>query len=111
MLYENVQSVDQPVPVELDTLPDGNKTARLHDNIVTVSVPGEGEDEPSTAYLCTEVVFPLPYGRDETVSSITAAFADWWAYGAAHTPADDLPPTTEQRVDALESMMAAMLSL
>lgn len=111
MLYENVQSVNEPVPVELETLPDGNKMVRLHRNVVKVVIPGEGEDKSTRAYLCTEVVFPLPYGRDETISSITAEFADWWAYGAAHNPKDDLPLTTEQRVDALELMMTAILSL
>lgn len=111
MLYLDVQSTTRPVLVVLETLPDGEKIVRLRDNISEIVAPKENDEPAIAEYAYDEVVFPLPYDRDETVSTITAAFSDWWAYGVAHTVADDFPPTFEQRLDALENMMISLLAM
>lgn len=109
MLFLNVQSTEKPAKVTVDKLPDGSKIIRLHDEITKVTVPEEdGSSSPSVAYQCREVVFPLPYDRNESVTSITSAFDDWWAYGESASLTEDTP-TVEQRLADLEDTVLALL--
>lgn len=56
-----------------------------------------------TVYVYDEVVFELPYDREnETEASIEAQFESWWAYGSAE-PEEE--PTLEERVGILEELM------
>lgn len=109
MLFQNVQSMDKPVKVVLDDLPDGSKIVRLRDKITEITVPGENDVPSTTMYEYEEVAFPLPYDRNESVASITAAFADWWIYGES-APLVENVPTVEQRIADLEDTVLALLS-
>ena len=109
------QSGEKPAKVVLTALPDGSTLVALHDNIKKITVkdiPG-GEEKPvtSTSYEYDETMFPLPYDRtDETVETVTEAFADWWAYGSDYT-GEDNSPTLEERVSNLENTMMDLMSL
>ena len=115
MLF-NAQSGEKPAKVVLTKLPDGTVMVALHDNIKKVTVESEifsdGEKITSTGYTYDEVMFPLPYDRaaEETVNTITAAFASWWTYGVDYT-GEDSAPTLEQRVSDLENSLMEFLSL
>lgn len=107
MLYYNVQSNEMPNKVEIDNLPDGNKIVRLHDRVFKVtemSYENENPDPGRSGYQYDEVVFHLPYDRDESVVSIEESFSDWWAYGEQATMTEPTA-TLEQRVSDLEDML------
>lgn len=107
MLYYNVQSAELPNKVDIENLPDGNKIVRLHDRVLKItpiSLDEENQNGEYFGYQYDEVVFPLPYDREETASSIEESFEDWWAYGE-QAPLKDAVPTLEQRVSDLEDML------
>lgn len=109
------QSGEKPAKVVLTALPDGSALVALHDNIkkITIKDIPAGEEKPVTSisYEYDEAMFPLPYDRmDETVETITDAFADWWAYGSEYT-GEDNSPTLEERVSNLENTMMELMSL
>ena len=109
------QSGEKPAKVVLTALPDGSTLVALHDNIkkITIKDIPAGEEKPvtSTSYEYEEAMFPLPYDRmDETVETITEAFADWWAYGSEYT-GENNTPSLEDRVADLENSLMALMSL
>jgi hypothetical protein len=100
----NVQASEAPTKV----LVEADHTVRLRDNVQEITTSDEENTYTSCQY--DEVVFRLPYDREnETAESIEAAFSDWWEYGVSAEEATET--TLEQRVNDLETMIAALLEV
>lgn len=93
MLYSS-QSTLPPDKVKVEQCPD-RTIVWLTDNVEETQI------EEQTAYQYDEVRFDLPDDRQETESSITEHFADWWLYGCE----DHTEPTLEERVTILEEII------
>jgi hypothetical protein len=106
MLMVNVLASEAPTKVVLEA----DHTVRIRDHVQLVQTGGTNDDPVSNAYKYDEVVFRLPYDREaETAETIEAAFADWWTYGASAEEATET--TLEQRVNDLETMIAALFEM
>ena len=104
-MIEKAMSAETPQKVEVFTLPDGAVLVALHDNAKRLT------QNDWTGWECDEVRFLLPTDRTgETVESITAAFDDWWAYGAAYTK-EEAAPTLEERVACIENAFAELMDM
>lgn len=64
------------------------------------------ETEEGTAYTADEVVFKLSYPM--TKAEIEADFNSWWAFGVEND-SDTEEPTAEERLSAVEEMLAALI--
>ena len=98
MLYVKTQSSCAPAPVTIENFPDGRRVVRMADHVT------ERTDDDGTVYEYDEVVFDLPEDREETVQSVTANFAAWWAFG--QQPVEKI--TLEQRVSDMEELLLGM---
>ena len=103
---------EKPAAVEIDTVPDGGgQYVRLHDHAAQVDVPSMDGQEPGKAWECDEVSFYAPTDRDPlTVEAVTAAFADWWNYGAAWDP-DAPTPSLDDRLADVEAALLAIIGV
>ncbi len=103
MIYFGAHSTARPEEAEIRQTAQGEQIIYLRRNVVET----QGDDDKGYSY--DEAVFVLPDDRSgETVSSITANFAEWWAY-AAHC--HDKTPTADERISDLEDAVMTLTDL
>lgn len=101
MLYAGTMAASKPPKVSLELDSSGRRIVRLTDHAKRF------ESEEGSGYIYDEVTFPLPADRaGETVATIKADFAAWWAYGAQP---EEPAPTIEERLADLEEAVLAMM--
>lgn len=96
MIYLNTHFSSTPPAV---TIEPGNRII-LRQNMA------QEETEDGTVYTADEVIFSLSYSVTET--ELEADFGSWWAFGVEND-SDTAEPTTEERLSAVEEMLAALI--
>ena len=105
MLYLCVMAAELPPRVQEEKLPDGRHRFVLSDGFAAVE---QNEEEQTPMYQGTQADFVLGADRTETAADIEAAFTAWWDYAAAWQSMEAVP-TTEERLEALEEAIMAMM--
>lgn len=96
MLYLKTQFSGSPENI---TIEPGNR-------IILRRNMAQEETEEGTVYTADEVVFKLSYPMTE--AEIEADFNSWWAFGVEND-SDTEEPTAEERLSAVEEMLAALI--
>lgn len=96
MLYLNTHFSSMPPAV---TIERGNRII-LRKNLA------QEETDEGTVYTADEVIFTLSYSV--TAAELEADFESWWAFGLEND-SDTAEPTTEERLSAVEEMLAALI--
>lgn len=96
MIYLNTHFSSTPPAVTIET---GNRII-LRQNMA------QEETEEGTVYTADEVIFTLSYSV--TTAELEADFDSWWAFGVEND-SDTAEPTTEERLSAVEEMLAALI--
>lgn len=104
MLYLCVMAAEMPPKVREEKLPDGRRRFVLSDGFS----PVETEEEQAPMYQGAQADFILGNDRTETSADIEGAFDSWWDYAAAWQSIE-AAPTTEERLEALEEAIMAMM--
>lgn len=105
MLYLCVMAAELPPKVQEEKLPDGRRRFVLSDGFEAVE---QNEEERSPMFQGAQADFVLGSDRTETAADIEAAFDSWWDYAAAWQSIK-AAPTTEERLEALEEAIMAMM--
>lgn len=95
MLNKNVTLDHEPPRVKVELLPEGVRRVAMYDNIHQETEHDDGAE--FLVWRADEVAFIT--AQELTVADVEAAFARWWAYGAAE------PRSVETRVGELESAL------
>lgn len=96
MLYLKTQFSESPE----------NITIEPSNRIILRRNMAQEETEEGTVYTADEVVFKLSYPM--TKAEIEADFDSWWAFGVEND-SDTEEPTAEERLSAVEEMLAALI--
>ena len=96
MLYLDTHFSEMPPAV---TIEPGNRI------ILRQNMAKEETDE-GTVYSADEVIFTLSYSV--TADELEADFESWWTFGVEND-SDTAEPTTEERLSAVEEMLAALI--
>lgn len=86
--------------------PPENITIEPSNRIILRRNMAQEETEEGTVYTADEVVFKLSYPM--TKAEIEADFNSWWAFGVEND-SDTEEPTAEERLSAVEEMLAALI--
>ena len=104
MLYLCVMAAEMPPKVREEELPDGRRRFVLSDGFS----PVETEEEQAQMYQGAQADFILGNDRTETSADIEGAFEAWWNYAAVWQAAEN-KPTVEERLEALEEAIGAIM--
>lgn len=96
MLYLKTQFSESPE----------NITIEPSNRIILRRNMAQEETEDGTVYTADEVVFKLSYPM--TKAEIETDFNSWWAFGVEND-SDTEEPTAEERLSAVEEMLAALI--
>lgn len=105
MLITCVSAAEMPPRVQEEKLPDGKRRFVLSDGFVPVK---SEDNEQSTMVQGRQADFVLGTDRTETASDVEADFDGWWGYAVSWRAADDTP-TTDERLNALEEAVLALI--
>lgn len=105
MLYLCVMAAAMPPKVQEEKLPDGRRRFVLSDGFAAVE---QDEEEQAPMFQGTQADFVLGADRTEAAADIEAAFDAWWDY-ATEWQSMEAAPTTEERLEALEEAIMAMM--
>lgn len=105
MLYLCVMAAELPPRVQEEKLPDGRHRFVLSDGFAAVE---QNEEEQAPMYQGTQADFVLGADRTETAADIEAAFTAWWDYAAVWQAVEN-KPTVEERLEALEEAIGAIM--
>lgn len=107
MLFTNVTAKEKPDAVTIETLPEGRKRVLLTRNARKVTTEYD-DGITDTTYVYDEVVFLFPEDQTPTKTGIKANLDAWWDYGSQP---EETEPTLEERVEASEEAIAAIMDI